>query len=100
MVQAVFQLNVQLNQIEPLIWRRIVVPAAITLNELHVVLQGAMGWQDYHLHMFEIGSERYEIPENDEFGPERGARDERLYELNDLLKTGQEFSYTYEWPRK
>jgi hypothetical protein len=51
--QAV-QLSVTLRDIEPPIWRRLLVPASLTLDELHAVIQTAMGWEDYHLHLFEV----------------------------------------------
>jgi hypothetical protein len=34
------------------------VPGDVTLNELHVVLQVAMGWEDGHLHKFGVGADR------------------------------------------
>jgi len=37
---------------KPPIWRRITVPADITLPDLHFVLQIVMGWYDSHLHGF------------------------------------------------
>ncbi len=58
----IVRLKLQLEDIEPGIWRRIVVPSSYTLTELHAVIQGAMGWEDSHLHMFEISDKRYEIP--------------------------------------
>lgn len=39
---------------DPLVWRRILVPATYTFWDLHVAIQDAMGWKDYHLHEFEI----------------------------------------------
>src|SRR5438552_7123636 len=45
-----FGLRVVLDDIKPQIWRRLIVPAAITLDRLHDVLQVAMGWTDTHLH--------------------------------------------------
>jgi hypothetical protein len=53
------QIHVALNEIEPPIWRRLVVPLDTTLAQLHYILQGAMGWTDSHLHEFEIGGLRY-----------------------------------------
>lgn len=37
-----------------MIWRRIEVPASYTFWDLHVAIQDAMGWLDYHLHVFRI----------------------------------------------
>lgn len=55
----IFELNVELEDIEPLIWRRILVPATITLPKLHDLLQLVMGWTNSHLHSFEIGDHTY-----------------------------------------
>ena len=46
---------VSLTGTDPLVWRRLVVPAAIPLGRLHHVLQGAMGWTESHLHLFRVG---------------------------------------------
>jgi len=39
-------LKIELLDIEPAIWRRFVVPANITLDRLHDVIQIIMGWTD------------------------------------------------------
>ena len=38
----------------PLVWRRIQVPASYSFWDLHVAIQDAMGWLDYHLHRFRV----------------------------------------------
>ncbi|MHB8274887.1 MAG: IS1096 element passenger TnpR family protein, partial [Dermatophilaceae bacterium] len=48
------RINVSLRGLRPLIWRRLEVPARITLAGLHAVLQTAFGWTDSHLHGFEV----------------------------------------------
>lgn len=50
----VLQFKVELQGIEPKIWRRIQVPIDYNFWDLHVAIQDAMGWLDYHLHHFEI----------------------------------------------
>lgn len=45
-------LKIQLHGSEPLIWRRIEVDGAMTLDRFHYVLQGALGWTNSHLHQF------------------------------------------------
>lgn len=52
--QQIYQFKVTLKEIKPLIWRRIQVPATYTFWDLHVAIQDAMGWLDYHLHQFNI----------------------------------------------
>ena len=42
-------------------WRRLFVPEEYTIAELHAVIQVAMGWEDQHLHAFEIRGERYGV---------------------------------------
>ena len=37
---------------DPLVWRRIQVPATYSFWDLHVAIQDAMGWLDCHLHQF------------------------------------------------
>src|SRR5258706_4464531 len=56
------QLRVELQDVEPLVWRRILVPENITLAKLHGALIGAMGWHGGHLHEHEIGRQRSAIP--------------------------------------
>jgi hypothetical protein len=53
------QIHVALDDIEPAIWRRLVVPLHVTLVQLHHILQAAVGWTDAHLHEFETGGLNY-----------------------------------------
>jgi hypothetical protein len=46
--------TVRLLEIEPTIWRRIEVPERYSFWDLHVAIQDAMGWLDYHLHEFQM----------------------------------------------
>jgi hypothetical protein len=50
----VFQFKIELHEITPMIWRRILVPAYYNFWDLHVAIQDSMGWQDSHLHHFEV----------------------------------------------
>jgi len=50
----VYQFKITLRDIKPPIWRRIQVPETYTFWDLHVAIQDAMGWSDYHLHEFEM----------------------------------------------
>lgn len=49
----------------------------INLLTLHEIIQRAMGWQDYHLHMFTIAGQIYGDPVDDEFG-DLGTKNETL----------------------
>jgi hypothetical protein len=52
--KCVLQFKIELNEIDPLIWRRIQIPTDYNLWDLHVAIQDSMGWLDYHLHHFEF----------------------------------------------
>ena len=45
MSEPVARLLIELEDITPRIWRRVDVPAAITLSTLHDVLQAVMRWE-------------------------------------------------------
>ena len=61
--QDIYQLKVTLLGTNPPIWRRLLVPADLTLAQLHNVLQTAMGWDDGHMHEFRAGQRRFGRPE-------------------------------------
>lgn len=50
----VLQFRIELVGIRPPIWRRVLVPVDYTFGSLHGVIQGSMGWEDYHLHEFMV----------------------------------------------
>ncbi|MCD6532904.1 MAG: plasmid pRiA4b ORF-3 family protein [Deltaproteobacteria bacterium] len=94
MIERLYLLKIRLLDIEPEIWRRFVVPASITLDRLHDVIQIVMGWTDTHIHEFTIGKKRYiEFPESKEDGLVCGR-----YRLGDLIKQkGRTFAYLYDF---
>jgi uncharacterized cupin superfamily protein len=60
-----FVLKISLRDIEPSVWRRIVVPSTIALKKLHEALQIVMGWGNYHLYQFETRDGTFGIPDPD-----------------------------------
>jgi hypothetical protein len=94
MNERIYLMRIRLLEIEPEIWRRFTVPAGITLDRLHDVIQIVMGWTDSHLHEFTIGKKRYtEDPESKEDGLEEGRY--RLVEL--IRQKGRRFGYLYDF---
>lgn len=91
--QAV-QLLVALREVEPLIWRRLVVPASMTLRELHAVIQTAMGWQDYHLHLFDVDGVVYGDVEEIEGRP---LGDEESFTVGQAAAATSQISYEYDF---
>jgi hypothetical protein len=60
-----YEIRVQLKQIEPPIWRTIQVPSRTSLLRFHRILQRVMGWKNYHVHMFEVAGKQYGEPSPD-----------------------------------
>ena len=90
-------LRITLMDIQPPVWWEVVVPAPITLDMLHHVIQASMPWRDTHLHEFMIGGVRYEAPSDEDFGEAPNALDESRYRLADLVSQGDRFLYTYDF---
>jgi hypothetical protein len=95
---AVYQLKITLNDIRPPVWRR-VQTKDVTLARLHEIIQVVMPWDDYHLHLFEVGGERYGDPQQwpKEFGDDLDTLDERKLKLGQMVADGvRKFTYEYD----
>jgi hypothetical protein len=92
------QVHASLDDIEPLIWRRLVVPRHFSLRELHLVLQAAFGWIDAHLHEFVIGGLHYGDPKRvEEWEGAARTFDEGSVLLRDFTREpGTKFTYVYD----
>jgi hypothetical protein len=92
--KTIVQLRVSLIEHTPTIWRRLLVPGEIKLSKLHSIFQAAIGWEGYHLHIFEIGESRYGEPhreyDNDDI-------DEETVVLADLITGRMRFVYEYDF---
>jgi hypothetical protein len=95
-IGKILQLKVSLDEISPLVWRRVLVPNSATFQQLHEVIQAAFGWHDYHLHEFEVRGERvgFVLPD-DEDPPEVNGKKKRL--ATAALKRGDRFPYVYDF---
>jgi hypothetical protein len=91
-----FELRVTLRHVEPAVWRTLVVPADIPLAALHEVLQAAFGWDNGHLHDFEVSGIRFAIVD-DELEDEVLAVDEQAAPLGAVARQGSEFMYRYDF---
>ena len=54
-----YVLRIELKGIKPVIRRRFAVPADIALDRLHDAIRIIIGFNDSHLHEFNIGGKRY-----------------------------------------
>ena len=92
----IYQLRVELLDVEPAIWRRILVPSSIKLHKLHVVLLWTMGWAGGHLHEFVIGDDNYGIPDPNYDTPPLIQREDRIT-LSAALGARKAFTYLYDF---
>ena len=94
---GLYEIRITLMYLEPTIWRRVAVPKDITLGDLHSVIQVAIGWEDDHLHEFQIGKKRYGrvMEEPSVFGD--SPVDEDIVHLNGVAKPKAKFSYCYDF---
>ncbi len=99
-------IRIDLTGIKPPLWRRIRVPLRCDFAMLHEIIQEAMGWEDYHLHAFEIREGHrialrieQDVPGHDI--PNFGDADEiseHDISLGDLLQRGfKKIHYTYDF---
>lgn len=60
---TIARLKITLEGIKPLVERSPEVPSDIRLNRLHLVIQAAMGWENYHLYEIMAGETRWGLPD-------------------------------------
>ena len=113
---TIYQLKISIAGAKPPIWRRVQVPARITLAQLHEVIQALMGWYDSHLHLFDLPHREAEtkslktnkarrdaihygpkIGDDGPFSWDEDLSDEALAALCDVMPTEKgHFLYTYD----
>ncbi|TCU06322.1 plasmid pRiA4b ORF-3 family protein [Rhizobium sullae] len=93
------EVRVSLDEIEPEVWRRLVLPSRWNLEQLHLAIQAAFNWWNYHLHEFQIGGLRYgdvELLTEDAFDDDPRVFDFREVRLRDF-EEGAMFNYLYDF---
>ena len=61
-----YQIKIELIDSNPLIWRRVIIPADVTFKRLHDTIQFSMDWWDRHLYEFEFVKEKIRITNDEE----------------------------------
>lgn len=93
--ETITRLRITLNDTDPEIWRVVDVPLTASLKMLHDIIQGAMGWQDYHLWEFEAKDRRYGLPDPEWPDDELAAA--KNVKLGTLIERGvREMTYIYD----
>ena len=81
--QPVIQLRIQLEEVKPTVWRRVLVPGGVRLAKLHEIFQAAMGWTNSHLYEIRARDVGWGMPDPD-FGD--GPLDASKAQLIDVLE--------------
>ena len=98
-IEEIATLRIVLRYTDPPIWRRVEAPTALTLKNLHDIIQAAMDWEDYHLWEFTAGERRYGPPMPGGGWDDVQALDARKARLGDLLGPGRRtvIGYIYDF---
>ena len=93
------RLRIALREIEPEIWRVLLIRESSSLAQLHDAIQRAMGWTNSHLHDFEIHGQRFTDLETWEgFDEADEPGDTWATRLCDLqLEERDSFTYLYDF---
>jgi len=92
---ALLQVRVTLADVaDPPVWRRVLIPSAYPLDRVHAVIQGTMGWENSHLHVFRVGGESYAAADPD---GEVGYLDETKFRLGDVVAGVDRLDYEYDF---
>ena len=93
-IATIHQVTLTVIDVEPPVWRQLLIPSESTLHQVHVVFQTAMGWENYHRYQFRVGETTYLIPDedwpNDSIDPATAS-------LGDLVGPGDRFVYEYDF---
>jgi hypothetical protein len=98
------EFEVSLQGIEPKIWRRFLLKAAASFQDLHEAIQDAGPWEDDHLFRFETAAKRPKRPEpiaradyEDEFDEESAPIAKRVKLSDWFQKKGDRCVYLYDY---
>ncbi len=91
---VIVQVKVKLLGVtKPPVWRRLQVRADTRLDQLHEIIQAALGWENYHMHVFSFAEKEFGMPD-----PELGFSDERRITLGELIAgPGDRLLYIYDF---
>lgn len=91
------RIRIELDGMDPTVWRRVDVPLSTTLRGLHEVIQAVMLFENCHLFQFEVGDKRYGIPDP-EWDYEPPILEAKNTKLGALIERGVgTFTYTYDF---
>src|SRR5262245_28628077 len=90
-MSEIARLRIEIDDARPPVIRRFEVPVTIRLDDLHFVLQIAIGWQNCHLFEFRVGETAWGLLDRDD--PESSPRPAETATLADVLTLAKTFRY-------
>ena len=94
---AALRLRIQLNEVDPAVWRRLLVPGSVKLAKLGLMLVAAMGWNNSHLHAFRVGDTSYGMRGGDDDDFDDDEIDEQSVTVLQALRERQTFTFDYDF---
>ncbi len=98
-----FQFHIELSGSNPRVWRRIVVPYEYSFYKFHLAIQGAFGWENYHLFQFSKNGFRdkvsyAEITAEMDSDPEHSVKDAKKSKIRQVFNQNQKrLIYIYDF---
>ena len=93
--------KIQIQDIAPPVWRRLLVPEDFTFNRFHNVIQAAFGWENRHVYEFSPsgwGSSPTIGSQFEKYFGDGAEKDSATLNLNGIFrKEGQTFTYIYDF---
>ncbi|WP_306643427.1 plasmid pRiA4b ORF-3 family protein [Sanyastnella coralliicola] len=94
----IFELLIELDSLEPRVWRRVRVNSDIDMRTLHHTIQLAMGWENCHLYYFATAVEKIsqlEFLEDEDFVEDHEVN------LDEFVQSaGDKINYVYDFGDK
>jgi hypothetical protein len=92
-MREIARIRVTVDDVSPAVVRRVEVPVTIRLDDLHFVLQIAIGWQNCHPFEFRVGARAWALIDRE--APETSPLPAEHMTLADLAALGTTFQYNY-----
>lgn len=94
-----YQLKITIKDTKPPIWRRVIIPEKITFEQLHLTIQSAFCWDNYHMYEFEFPETGIHVTDHskviDGYEDTREIDSSKL--IDELLTNNNKFKYVYDF---
>lgn len=98
---VVVQVRLELAEVTPTVWRRLLVPGSVTLAKLHRIVHASMGWSDSHVYALRVGGTVYgkldDDPDDDLDEEDGDETSLTVLEALEALDVHDEFLYEYDF---